>query len=381
MIVFHHPKSLEVPAVVASVVRPMCMARAFREIGQEVVEVTGDGDERIRRARDLERRLSDPAEAADALLYAESVNVPPALTWLRRRPWRLNFDYSFLQGVHDRGVPTGLFYRDIHWILGRAKAKSFGPRLRHFVTPFFARHELRRYRRCLDLLFLPHEAMMRYLPADFPADVCSLPPGGWARPLAERNPALRQQGRLRLVYVGNIAPPIYDLRPYLEALESVDCAEVQLVTRARALGQFGHLYDFDRKPSVTVCEAHGDGLVPYYQEAEVAFTTLGQDEYLSFAMPVKVFEAISFGVPQIVSAGLEVAARLIEEENLGWVVQGPGEFAGLLRHLAERPEEVARKRESVLEARSRHSWQARAREVVAQLTTRRQAAGQSREAP
>ena len=73
MIVFHHPKSLEVPAVVASVVRPMCMARAFREIGQEVVEVTGDGDERIRRARDLERRLSDPAEAADALLYAEAM--------------------------------------------------------------------------------------------------------------------------------------------------------------------------------------------------------------------------------------------------------------------------------------------------------------------
>ena len=116
MIIFHHPRMLDPDPAVASSLRPMRMCEAFRELGEEVVEVAGDGAERIRKARQLEQRLASNSEVDGAVLYGESVIVPPALTWLRKNPWRYKFDYKFLERIHDRGIPTGVFYRDIQVI-------------------------------------------------------------------------------------------------------------------------------------------------------------------------------------------------------------------------------------------------------------------------
>ena len=90
-------------------------------------------------------------------------------------------------------------------------------------------------------------------------------------------------------------------------------------------------------------------------------------EYLAFAMPVKIFEAISFGVPLVVSAGLRVVADLVEREKLGWVIDTPDEFRGLLQRLADDPAELARARARVGVARENHTWESRAREVVEAL--------------
>ncbi len=363
MVIYHHPKPLSSAAAVGSAVRPVRMREAFLRLGEEVIEVAGEGPERIRKARALEQRL---AADHDAILYSESVNVPPALTWARRRPWRMNFDYNFLQQMHSRGVPTGLFYRDIYWVLEGSKAVSLKSLVRHRLIPAFARQELRRYQQSLDVLFLPHKEMGKYVPFPFPnTEMRSLPPGGELRDLpADALGAKHQSGKLNLLYVGNIAPPHYDLRPYIEAVESIKCARLKVVTRDRALKFHGHLYQFERRKNVTVSEAHGEGLVPLYQQADLALAVRADSEYLAFAMPVKIFEAISFGVPLVVSAGLRVVADLVEREKLGWVIRNPDEFAQLVGRLAKHPQELQQARRRVLEARERHTWEARAREVV-----------------
>ncbi len=373
MVIFHHPRPLDPDPAVASSLRPMRMCEAFRELGEEVVEVAGDGDDRIRMASHLEQRLASCCEVDGAVLYGESVIVPPALTWLRKNPLRLNSDYKFLKRIHDRGIPTGVFYRDIHWILAREKAFKLRALVRNFLTPFFARQELQFYRRFLDVLFLPHENMAEYLPVDFPgALISSLPPGGEIREPAGREGRQRGPGVLRMIYVGNIAPPIYDLRPYISGIDASGCAELTLVTRPRALRNYADLYGFANKPRIKPMEGHGKLLDPLYAEADIALTALGECDYLSFAMPVKVFEAVSFGIPQIVSGGLTVAAELIEKENLGWVVKDAEELVLLLQRLSNHPEEIAAKRESVVRAQERHTWQARARSA---LTTLRRSAG------
>ena len=365
MVIFHHPSKLSDEAAVASAVRPVRMFDAFESIGEEVIPVAGNGEARVRAAQELEQRLASKSEASQAVLYAESVNIPPALTWLRRRPWRMSFDYKFLQRIHDRGIPTGLFYRDVHWVLGRSKAVGLSSYLRHRLTPLFAKHELRCYQESLDVLFLPHEDMQSYVPVSFPnAEVRSLPPGGERRELDIAAPARHAGEPLKLLYVGNIAPPIYDLRPYVDAVEAIGCATLKLVTRPRALDQFAELYDFEAKASVTITFASGEELVPLYQDSDIAIAVLGDEEYLAFSMPVKVFEAISFGVPLIVSAGLKVTAEMVEREKLGWVVENPAEFNQLLQRLVDDPAELEEKRQHVIAVRERHSWEARAREVV-----------------
>ncbi len=341
------------------------MLEAFRSLGEEVIEISGRGMARVGKADALDRALE-----SDTVFYSESVNVPPGLTWARRRPWRMNFDYHLIRDLHRRGVPTGLFYRDIYWMLEETRAINLKSFVKKRLTPAFARRELRHYEKSLDVLFLPHRNMGQYVPFPFSnTEMRTLPPGGEQRdpdPGVERD-SVGEGGCLNLLYVGNIAPPHYDLRPYIEAVETVSCAKLEVVTRERALEHHGHLYRFEERRNVTLSHAHGETLAPLYQRANLALAVRDDSEYLAFAMPVKIFEAISFGVPLVVSAGLRVVADLVEREKLGWVIDTPDEFRGLLQRLADDPAELARARARVGVARENHTWESRAREVVEAL--------------
>ncbi len=365
MIIYHYPGKLDPEAAVGSALRPLRMLEAFRSLGEEVIEISGRGLARVGKAAALDRALE-----SDTVFYSESVNVPPGLTWARRRPWRMNFDYHLIRDLHRRGVPTGLFYRDIYWMLEETRAINLKSFVKKRLTPAFARRELRHYEKSLDVLFLPHRNMGQYVPFPFSnTEMRTLPPGGEQRdpdPGVERD-SVGEGGCLNLLYVGNIAPPHYDLRPYIEAVETVSCAKLEVVTRERALEHHGHLYRFEERRNVTLSHAHGETLAPLYQRANLALAVRDDSEYLAFAMPVKIFEAISFGVPLVVSAGLRVVADLVEREKLGWVIDTPDEFRGLLQRLADDPAELARARARVGVARENHTWESRAREVVEAL--------------
>ncbi|MDP6207099.1 MAG: glycosyltransferase [Roseibacillus sp.] len=365
MIIYHYPGKLDPEAAVGSTLRPLRMLEAFRSLGEEVIEISGRGMARVGKADALDRALE-----SDTVFYSESVNVPPGLTWARRRPWRMNFDYHLIRDLHRRGVPTGLFYRDIYWMLEETRAINLKSFVKKRLTPAFARRELRHYEKSLDVLFLPHRNMGQYVPFPFSnTEMRTLPPGGEQRdpdPGVERD-SVGEGGCLNLLYVGNIAPPHYDLRPYIEAVETVSCAKLEVVTRERALEHHGHLYRFEERRNVTLSHAHGETLAPLYQRANLALAVRDDSEYLAFAMPVKIFEAISFGVPLVVSAGLRVVADLVEREKLGWVIDTPDEFRGLLQRLADDPAELARARARVGVARENHTWESRAREVVEAL--------------
>ncbi len=365
MIIYHYPGKLDPEAAVGSALRPLRMLEAFRSLGEEVIEISGRGMARVGKADALDRALE-----SDTVFYSESVNVPPGLTWARRRPWRMNFDYHLIRDLHRRGVPTGLFYRDIYWMLEETRAINLKSFVKKRLTPAFARRELRHYEKSLDVLFLPHRNMGQYVPFPFSnTEMRTLPPGGEQRdpdPGVERD-SVGEGGCLNLLYVGNIAPPHYDLRPYIEAVETVSCAKLEVVTRERALEHHGHLYRFEERRNVTLSHAHGETLAPLYQRANLALAVRDDSEYLAFAMPVKIFEAISFGVPLVVSAGLRVVADLVEREKLGWVIDTPDEFRGLLQRLADDPAELARARARVGVARENHTWESRAREVVEAL--------------
>ncbi|MDP7497093.1 MAG: hypothetical protein QGI77_11700, partial [Roseibacillus sp.] len=95
MIIYHYPGKLDPEAAVGSALRPLRMLEAFRSLGEEVIEISGRGMARVGKADALDRALE-----SDTVFYSESVNVPPGLTWARRRPWRMNFDYHLIRDLH-----------------------------------------------------------------------------------------------------------------------------------------------------------------------------------------------------------------------------------------------------------------------------------------
>jgi hypothetical protein len=84
-------------------------------------------------------------------------------------------------------------------------------------------------------------------------------------------------------------------------------------------------------------------------------------------MPIKIFEAISYGLPIFTTDGTETA-RFVGREGIGWLVSTPAQASNLLLNLKANPHLIAQKRCHVKQIRQRHTWQARAQTVVDALT-------------
>jgi glycosyltransferase involved in cell wall biosynthesis len=84
-------------------------------------------------------------------------------------------------------------------------------------------------------------------------------------------------------------------------------------------------------------------------------------------MPVKLFESIGAGRPVIASSG-NAAADFVGENRVGWVVDPDREaVADLLAHLLENPSALSSRRDEVLAVSPVHTWEQRARGVLARL--------------
>lgn len=358
--VFYHPFPVQAGGATGSRVRPFRMREAFEDIGYEVLDVTGHSSQRARRMSAVVRDLRRGREID--FLYGESHTMPPALTDPHHLPTRPLLDPGFLAQVRRHGLATGIFYRDIYWRFGDV-APDWPWYKRLVVKPFY-RLEWTAYRRYVDHLFLPSRLMAEALPSPWePERLSALPPGIDSLAGVATRPE-RETLDLNLLYVGGVAPPLYDLTPLFESLRGVPAAHLTLSCRADEWQRWRAHYDVPS--NVEVVHRSGDELAQLYARADLAAVVREPHEYLDFAMPVKVFEALAYGVPLIASPGTEIA-RFVEREDLGWVIQDPAGFRALAAELMAHPERLDRARERVASARERHTWTARARQVAETL--------------
>jgi len=340
--------------------RPPRLLAAFRALGIEVSELTGERRERARRLPEILRALPE----CD-FVYSENSTLPLGLTSHRHLPCWPNPDSALFRAAGRAGVPAGVFYRDAYWRLPEFR-RRIGWLKAALAIPFY-RAELRLYRRCVTRLFVPSLAFADLF-LGFPRDrVAALPPGG---DVVNRPPPLGGDS-LSLIYVGNVTPPLYDLEPLLETVAGLDADGVRLtvVTPAAAWERNAA---WPRPPNLDVQHASGDALGPLYARADAAILAGPTVPYMRVNMPTKFFEAVGHGLPVIAYAGTE-CGRLVEGEGLGWSIAADG-LASLLRRLRAQPDEVAAVAATVAAKRAAHTWEARARQVVRELAGRRRAA-------
>jgi len=368
MVIYHQADVLKTDLSWGDALRQKRMFEAFHSIGQEVFDLTGCPSERVERFEQLRRRLVDSKETA--MYYCESVNTFTALQWVKSRPWDLGgfeFDCKIARKLKAFNIPTSVFYRDIHWRFDVVPTAFWKRLFKKRLRTFFAMRELREWEKSVDVMFLPHVSMAEHFPLNFPKTVMkSLPPGG--SPCEERPKQRLDSDPIRLIYVGSIKPPVYDIRKYTESISKLENVHLTLVTRKDGLQLVGSLYSFEKYPEIEVCHAKAEELTSKYQDADIALAVMEGSDYLSFSMPIKIFEAISQGLPLIVTSCQHAVVELVEKNKIGWVVDGPREFRDLLSHLRENPCEIEKVRQRVLEVREQHSWESRAREVVETLT-------------
>lgn len=363
--IFHHPGPIFMNANAGSQVRPKQLLQAFEALGYEVVPVVGYGAER---RRVIQRILNDLSHGRRYdFVYAESRSIPTLLTEPHHFPRFPLLDFKFLLAMRKAGVPVGLFYRDVFWRC--AFYRTMIPWPGRLITVPLYWYDWWWYRKIIDHLFLPSMGMEQYLPTNWFAKKCSpLPPGALIPSKSSISPAVSTESLpLRLLYIGGITPPNYNLKPLLEALNNVDDLHLTICCRAAEWEKHQSFYSDCLTDRVEIVHLSGDALNDEYARAHVFALLWEPGEYLNFAVPVKLFESVGQGLPILTLRGTE-AARIVEAEELGWVVDNVEQASKQLIDLVQNRKQLEIARQRVLLARERHTWEQRAQKIAVILS-------------
>ena len=361
--IFHHPLPLEAAGESGSRVRVAAMLAAFRELGYDVLDATGYSAQRRSTLRQLCRELKDGVRYD--FLYAESSTTPTALADPHHLPLAPWLDSALFNTARQAGIPTGLFLRDLHYAFDIYPAGY--PAWKRRVLAAFHAHDLRWYRRCVDHLFLPHTEMTGALPGGWLEERLTALPPGCSPVVDEEQLTPDPNGRLHLLYVGGVAPPLYDLTGLFAALRGLEQVRLTLCCRQEEWeAQRGRLGAFNPR-QVQVVHLTGARLAKLAATAHVFALALGAHEYLQLTVPVKVTEALGWALP-LACLGDTAGSRFVIQHGLGWQAGNVEDYRALLTELQADMARVQAMRAQVLKRRDAHTWTARAKQAADVLT-------------
>lgn len=364
--IFYHPAPLSTDPQSGSQVRPVKMLEAFRTLGYDVYEITGNLGQRVKKINELMDILSRQPRSSYQFFYGESITAPPIIRDKTLSLGQAFKELSIFSRLHSQKIPMGLFYRDIHWKFDQYK-NNLRLEKRLLSIPFFY-YELYLYARFLDYLFLPSIGMCKIIP--FFKDgsrVIALPPGcNDIQASDERLNPLSSKGSqfsLRLLYVGGIIPPLYDIRPVLDIVRKRTDFQLTISCRRQEWDSWKNVYEPFLSPNIRIIHANEHELQSLYLQSDISLLFYTPHEYRRLAIPLKLSESLGYGVPIIASGDTE-AARFIQAECIGWVANSSDELGNLLTYLAYNSAEIKTMRKNVYQVCARHTWRQRAQQVA-----------------
>jgi hypothetical protein len=337
------------------------MLNAFKALGSNVEMVVGNWAERKQAISRIKQDIRN-GKSFD-FVYSENRTIPLAMSEDHRLPLHPLTDHLFLNFCHRNSIPVSLYYRDIFWRFPAYRTKlSFMGRLVTIPLYWFDWHFQRKY---VHTLYLPSLAMQSSIPlANGITRIAALPPGSAAHDII-RIPS-NTPDELRLLYVGGIRPPTYDLEPILEAVRKTPSCKLTLCCRKAEWDYFAPRYKRFLNERINVVHVSGNGLEPLYQSSDIMLLMRKPDPYLDFAVPVKLFESVGYELPIIASKDSE-AGRIVERDKLGWTTN-LGSAPELLGHLSKNRDEVMAKAHALKERKLEHTWEARAAQACQDMT-------------
>lgn len=361
--IFHYLHPIEEKPGIGSALRPNRMLQAFRDIGYEVDTVVGYSAQRKEQIRRIKQNIKNGVSYD--FVYSESVNDPTLLSDADHIPRHPFLDFRFLKFCRKQGIPVGLFYRDVYWKFPIFR-DSASLLKRMILKPMFA-YDLFQYRKSLDLMFLPTMRMQQYAFPGFPSH--PLPPGGVLRPESyeKKRSFPRNFGTLRIFYVGSLSS-LYDNRLLFQAVQETPGVYLTVCTHQKQWASVRSSYEAYLCDRIEIVHKSGPALQEYYEAADVAAYCLNHNEYLDMAMPIKVFEAISYGTPLLATSIFSIA-EMIQREDIGWVAEtSVAGIRQILEQLLAHPEQIRQKTENTILAAQRNTWQCRALQAADVLT-------------
>lgn len=336
-----------------SSVRPVKMLNAFRELGCQVHLVTGRNNQLRTRFQAVRATLRWLKDNRPDCCYVE----PPS------GPFFCIFDHWLLFRLRLKKIPLAIFIRDAFWKVPETWGVTGIKRL---ILQLMSRFDWQVVNRTMSRLYFPSESMAQLFPSK--CRVSILPPAGEIVELAE--PRAEEGRPLNLVYVGAVAKR-YGTDLLLDAFARlVQAGQPFVLNLVCRHNEWTDLQMPGKDtPGLAVHHISGSELARLYQSCDIALIPIRKSRYMDFAVPVKLYEYLSFNLPMVVTDCFETA-RFVRDNQLGLVTESDaGRFAEGISMLAADVSlrQAMRSRASCVLADG-NLWVDRARQVIRDLT-------------
>lgn len=350
--------------VSGSSVRPQKMKEALESLGIQVKTFGGANNDLALRKKTVAEIRALLREWKPDACYIE----PPS------GPLFYYGDVLLIRQLRRMGVPLSIFYRDAYWKYPEFSAEkklSAPERFKRFVIKQMQVSQWNTIKKNIDLIYFPSMSMAKEF--DCPRKD-ALPPGSFL-PNAKEKTELSDP--LRFIFIGG-ASRNYGTYLTLEAFEILNRSSLRAkLTYVCPENQWASLgIDIEKyRAWLDVIHTSGDdNLRSLYENADVALLTAPKTFYRDFAVPIKIFEYISYLKPILVTDCTETA-KIVRENRVGWVTKDDADsVAEKLDELCSHPEEILEIRSRMEAARRENLWSSRAGKVIRDLDGIRSAA-------
>lgn len=357
--IFHLPIPLQGEGASASSIRPLKMLKAFKNIGYDVEVIEGYSDKRKAKIQELMTKVRN-GEKYD-FVYSESSTMPTMLTEKNHIPKHYDLDFNFFKFCTKFDIPVGLFYRDIHWKFPLYKEGVKG--IKRHVAVFFYKHDLKQYKKTLKYLFVPTFRMCKYIEKKYlPDNIAELPPGSNQLTVLN-NRTKKKIAKLKLLYIGGIGE-IYQFDKLLEVACNQRNVFLTVCCRKDDWEKNKERYSPYLSNNISIVHKSGNELNELYDHCDVCMAFFKPTEYMAMAMPVKIFEYLSYKKP-IIATNNTAAGEFVKQKGIGWSIDYDcDKLRDLLKNILNDSVDLESIYSNIEEQIKLNSWEKRAEQVA-----------------
>ena len=312
--IFHIPCFIDLNAKSGSSIRPIKMIQAFKDNGYDVDIVMGYAKERKKQILNIKKNIKDGVKYD--FLYSESSTMPTLLTEKNHLPMHPFLDFSFFKFCKKHNIKIGLFYRDVYWKFNEYKNNV--SKIKRIVAIALYRYDLLKYKHTIDVMYLPSLKMKNFVYDDFNGLIFSdLPPGIEVK----KNIKINKNSSLNIFYVGGITKPggLYDVSKLIDITNIDENINLTICCRKNEWDSVKQFYKGIINDRVKIIHKSGVELDDYYNKADLCSLIFPYNDYRLFAVPIKLFEYLSYQKP-IITTDKSAVSEYVEKNDVGFVV-------------------------------------------------------------
>jgi glycosyltransferase involved in cell wall biosynthesis len=326
------------------------MYNAFQKLGCEIKLLQAQQNKRKKRRKAVAEISKWLDRNQPDLCYIESPSGPI-----------LNLcDLRLIKKIHKMGIPCSYFYRDACFKFPRIFISHGIGALKAKIIALLSNRDIKFLEKNVDLVYFPTATMSKYF--DF-TKTSVLPPACIGN-LADKSAQINER---KSIYVGGLSKR-YGTDTMLSAFDILNADGVNYpLTIICRISEMPYISEeYLNKPWLTIDHVSGkDNLKEKYALSNLGLCPIQKNEYNNFALSVKLFEYMEFGLP-VVAVNSTETAKFIREFSTGLVCEdNPRDFAEKVRKILSDQQTYSAYTKQVFDAvNSGNRWVDRAQTVL-----------------